>query len=206
MAVAGFEKGIKEIEVLHEQKKTTKLIIKQLKEDLEKNDDHFKSEISTLSVGRATPFLVEDITVDYYGTPTPLKQVSTISIPDPRTIVIQPWDKGQLKEIEKAINTAQLGLNPMNDGDVIRITVPQPTEESRKEMVKRLHNILEKARISARSVREEAMKEIKKMEKDNLIGEDERFTKQDEIQKIVDEYNKKLEEETEVKEKEIMTV
>ncbi len=181
-------------------------IIKQLEEDLEKNNDHFKSEISTLSVGRATPFLVEDVVVDYYGTPTPLKQVSTISIPDPRTIVIQPWDKGQLKEIEKAINNAQLGFNPMNDGDVIRITVPQPTEESRKDMTKRLHSILEKARISARSVREEAMKEIKKMEKDNLIGEDERFTKQDEIQKIVGEYNKKLEEETEVKEKEIMTV
>ena len=181
-------------------------IIKQLEEDLEKNNDHFKSEIATLSVGRATPFLVEDIKVDYYGTPTPLKQVSTVSIPDPRTIVIQPWDKGQLKEIEKAINNAQLGFNPMNDGDIIRITVPQPTEESRKEMVKRLHSILEKARVSARSIREEAMKEIKNMGKDNLISEDERFIKQDEIQKIVDEYNKKLEEEMEVKEKEIMTV
>ena len=181
-------------------------IIKQLEEGLKKNNDHFKSEISTLSVGRATPFLVEDIMVDYYGTLTPLKQISTISIPDPRTIAIQPWDKGQLKEIEKAINNAQLGFNPMNDGDVIRIIIPQPTEESRKEMVKCLHDILEKARVSARSIREEAMKEIKKMEKDNLIGEDERFTKQDEIQKIVDEYNKKLEEKTEGKEKEIMTV
>ena len=181
-------------------------IIKQLEEGLEKNNDHFKSEVSTLSVGRATPFLVEDIAVDYYGTPTPLKQVSTISISDPRTIAIQPWDKGQLKEIEKAINNAQLGFNPMNDGDVIRIIIPQPTEEGRKDMVKHLHEILEKARVSARSIREEAMKEIKNMEKDNLIGEDERFTKQDEIQKVVDEYNKKLEEETERKEKEIMTV
>ena len=181
-------------------------IIKQLEEGLEKNNDHFKSEVSTLSVGRATPFLVEDIMVDYYGTPTPLKQVSTISIPDPRTIAIQPWDKGQLKEIEKAINMAQLGFNPMNNGDIIRITIPQPTEEGRKDMVKRLHDILEKARISARNVREEAMKEIKNMGKDNLIGEDERFTKQDEIQKIVDEYNKKLEKEMEKKEKEIMTV
>jgi len=181
-------------------------IIKQLKENLEKNNDHFKSEISTLSVGRATPFLVEDVIVDYYGTPTPLKQVSTVNIPDPRTIVIQPWDKGQLKEIEKAINTARLGFNPMNDGDVIRITIPQPTEESRKDMVKRLHDILEKARISARSVREDTMKEIKNMEKDNLIGEDERFIRQDEIQKIIGEYNEKLEEEMKVKEKEIMTV
>jgi len=181
-------------------------IIKRLKEDLEKNNNHFKSEISTLSVGRATPFLVEDIMVDYYGTPTPLKQISTISIPDPRNIIIQPWDKGQLKEIEKAINMAQLGFNPMNDGNIIRITVPQPTEEGRKDMVKRLHSILEKARITARNIREKAMKEIKKLEKDNLISEDERFAKQDEIQKIVDEYNKKLEEEMNVKEKEIMTV
>lgn len=181
-------------------------IIKQLEEDLEKNNDHFKSEISTLSVGRATPLLVENIIVDHYGTPTPLKQVATISIPDPRNIIIQPWDKGQLKEIEKAINTAQLGFNPMNNGDVIRITIPQPTEEGRKEMVKHLRDIFEKARIVARNVREEAMKKIKQMEKDSLIGEDERFTKQDEIQKIVDERNKKLEEETEAKEKEIMTV
>jgi len=181
-------------------------IIKQLKEDLEKNNNRFKSEISTLSVGRATPFLVEDIMVDYYGTPTPLKQISTISIPDPRNIIIQPWDKEQLKEIEKAINMAQLGFNPMNDGNIIRITVPQPTEEGRKDMVKRLHSILEKARITARNIREKAMKEIKKLEKDNLISEDERFAKQDEIQKIVDEYNKKLGEEMNVKEKEIMTV
>ncbi len=181
-------------------------IIKQLEEGLEKNNDHFKSDVSALSIGRATPFLVEDIMVDYYGTPTLLKQVSTISVPDPRTIMIQPWDKGQLKEIEKAINMAQLGFNPMNDGDVIRITIPQPTEEGRKDMVKRLHEILEKARVSARSIREEAMREIKNMEKDNLIGEDERFTKQDKIQKIVDEYNKKLEEKMKGKEKEIMTV
>lgn len=181
-------------------------IIKQLKESLEKNNDHFKSEISTLSVGRATPFLIEDIVVDYFGTPTPLKQISTISIPDPRNIVIQPWDKGQLKEIEKAINLAQLGFNPINDGSTVRITIPQPTEERRKDLVKHLRDIFEKARIAARNAREEAIREIKKMEKDGLVGEDERFTKQDEIQKIVDEYNKRFEEETETKEKEIMTV
>ena len=178
----------------------------KLKEDLEKNDDYFKSEIVTLNMGRATPSIIENIMVDYYGTPTPLKQVATINIPDSRTILIQPWDKGQLKEIEKAINTAQLGLNPMNDGEAVRITIPQPTEERRKDLAKHLHSLLEKAKISLRNIREEAVKEIKRMEKDKEIGEDERFTKQDEIQKIVDEYNKKLEEETEKKEKEIMTV
>jgi len=178
----------------------------KLKEDLEKNNDYFRDEIVTLNVGRATPSIIEDIMVDYYGTPTPLKQVATINIPDSRNILIQPWDKGQLKEIEKAINSAQLGFNPMNDGVAVRITIPQPTEERRKDLVKHLHDLLEKAKVSLRSIREEAIKEIKRMEKDKEIGEDERFTKQDEIQKIVDEYNKKLEEETEKKEKEIMTV
>ena len=159
-----------------------------------------------MNVGRATPSLIEDIVVDYYDTPTPLKQVATISVPDSRNIMIQPWDKGQLKEIEKAINSAQLGFNPVNDGASIRIIIPQPTEERRKDLVKHLHNLLEKAKISMRNIREEAMKEIKKMEQDKKIGEDERFTKQDEIQKIVDECSKKLEEETEKKEGEIMTV
>ena len=178
----------------------------KLKEDLEKNNDYFRDEIMTLNVGRATPSIIENIVVDYYGTPTPLKQIATISIPDSRNILIQPWDKSQLKEIEKAINTAQLGFNPMNDGETVRITIPQPTEERRKDLVKHLHSLLEKAKISLRNIREEAVKEIKRMEKDKETGEDERFTKQDEIQKIVDEYGGKLEEETEKKEKEIMTV
>ena len=181
-------------------------IITKLKEDLEKNDDYFRDEIVSLNVGKATPSVLENIMVDYYGTPTPLKQVATISAPDARNILIQPWDKGQLKEIEKAINTAQLGFNPMNDGVTIRITIPQPTEERRKDLAKHLHSLLEKAKVSLRNIREEAMREIKKMEQDKEMGEDERFTKQDEIQKIVDEYGEKLEEETEKKEKEIMTV
>ena len=181
-------------------------ITNKLKEDLEKNDDFFRDEIMSLNVGRANPSVLEDIMVDYYGTPTPLKQIATVSAPDARNILVQPWDKGQLKEIEKAINTAQLGFNPMNDGVTIRITIPQPTEERRKDLVKHLHSLLEKAKVSLRNIREEAMKEIKKMEQDKEIGEDERFTKQEEIQKIVDEYDKKLKEEMEKKEGEIMTV
>ncbi len=180
--------------------------MKTLKESLEKNQDHFKNEIATLSVGRATPFLVEDIIVDYYGTPTPIKQISTISIPDAKNIFIKPWENNQLKEIEKAINLSQLGFNPVNDGDSIRITVPQPTEERRKDLVKHLRNLLEEAKISIRNAREDAMKEVKKLEKDDMISEDERFRGQDEIQKIINEENKKLEEESERKEKEIMTI
>lgn len=177
-----------------------------LKEEIEKSEKHFKNEISTLSVGKASSLLVEDISVDYYGTPTPIKQISSINIPDARNIIIKPWEKNQLKEIEKAINLAQLGFNPMNDGESIRITIPQPTEERRKDLVKHLHSLLEVAKVSIRNSREDSMKEIKKMEKESEIGEDERFRGQDEIQKIVNKGIKELEEISNRKEKEIMTI
>lgn len=177
-----------------------------LQEDLEKNMNFFKSEIASLSIGRATPHLVEDVSVDYYGTPTPLKQVATIGIPDARTITIAPFDRSILKDIEKAINLAQLGLNPGNNGEMIRIAVPQPTEERRKDLAKLLNKILENARIGVRNAREEAMKEIKNAEKNGEISEDDRFTQQEEIQKLVNEANTKLEEEAKKKEAEILTV
>jgi len=177
-----------------------------LQEDLEKNMNFFKSEIASLSIGRATPHLVEDVSVDYYGTPTPLKQVATIGIPDARTITIAPFDRSILKDIEKAINLAQLGLNPGNNGEMIRIAVPQPTEERRKDLAKLLNKILENARIGVRNAREEAMKEIKNAEKNGEISEDDRFTQQEEIQKLVNEANAKLEEESKKKEAEILTV
>lgn len=179
---------------------------KQLEKELEKNSNRFKNEISTLVIGRATPLLVEDVMVDYYGSLTPLKQVATISIPDPRSILIQPWNKEQLKDIEKAINVAKLGFNPINDGKAIRIAVPQPTEERRKELVKHLHGIMEKFKICVRNCREDMMRDIKKKEKDGIISEDEKFREQEKTQKIIDEYNKKLKEEAERKEKEIMAV
>jgi len=177
-----------------------------LKEELEKNFDYFRGEISTLSIGRATPHLVEDVMVEYYGTPTPLKSVATIGIPDPRTITIQAFDRGMLKEIEKAINLAQLGFNPVNTGDLIRIAIPQPTEERRKDLAKLLSKVLENARIGVRNAREDAMKEIKLLEKDSKISEDERFGRQEEIQEMIKQANAKLEEEAKKKEAEIMTV
>lgn len=179
---------------------------KQLENELERNNDRFKNEIVALVIGRATPSLVEDVMVDYYGSLTPIKQVATINVPDPRSILIQPWDKEQLKDIEKAINVAQLGFNPINDGKAIRIAIPQPTEERRKELVKHLYGIMEKFKICARNCREGIMRDIKKMEKDGIISEDEKFREQERVQKIIDEYNKKLEDEAEKKEKEIMAV
>ena len=181
-------------------------IINTLKEKIEKSQSFFKSEIESLSVGKATSSLIDDLLVDYFGTPTPINQVATINIPDARNILIQPWDKKQLKEIEKAINLSQLGFNPVNNGETIRITVPQPTEERRKEIVKHLHELLEEAKVAIRGAREDAMKEVKNLEKDGEIGEDERFTRQDEIQKIVNSGNEKLEEDSKRKEKEIMTI
>lgn len=178
----------------------------KLKAELEKNWNFFKNEISTLSVGRATPHLVEGIEIEAYGSMVPLKQVATINIPDPRTLSIQPFDRSQIKDIEKAIIAANLGFTPNNNGQAVIINVPQPTEERRKELTKVLGKILEDARVGVRGAREDAMKEIKAQEKAGDLSEDERFTLQEEIQKMVDEANKKLEEEAERKEKEIMTV
>lgn len=179
---------------------------KDLVNDLEKNFSFFKNELATLSVGRATPHLVEDVMIEYYGSMTPLKQVATITIPDSRTIMIQPFDRNQLKDVEKAINLANLGLNPNNNGEVIRINIPQPTEERRKEVVKLLNKFLENARIGVRNAREDAMKEVKNLEKNGEISEDERFARQEEIQEIIDKANENLENYATQKEKEIMTI
>ncbi len=181
-------------------------IVENLKKDLEKNLSHFEKELSAFCVGRAAPMLVENILVEYYGTPTPLKQISNISIPDPRTIVIQPWEKEQLKEIEKAVVEAQIGMTPVNDGTVIRLNVPQPTEEGRRDLVKKLHHKLEEARIEVRKLRDNLWKEVKELEKKGDLTEDDKFDLKDEIQKIVDEANEKLKNRSEEKEKEIMKV
>lgn len=177
-----------------------------LQAELEKNFEFFKNEISTLSVGRATPHLVENVMVEYYGTPTPLKGLATIGIPDPRTITIQAFDRGVLKDIEKAINLAQLGFNPVNTGDLIRINIPQPTAERRTDLAKLLNKLLENARIGVRNAREDAMKEIKQLEKEGKISEDERFGRAEDVQSMIKEANAKLEEEAKRKESEIMTL
>jgi ribosome recycling factor len=182
-------------------------IINLHKEDLEKSIEHFKNESSKIRTGRAHPSLVEDLMVDYYGAKTPLKQIASINTPEPRTIAIQPWDRGALAAIEGAIRSASdLGLNPMNDGILIRVNIPMLTEERRKEMVKVLNQKGEEARIAVRSVREDVLKEIKEAQKKGEISEDDEFAGKDKMQEIVDEYNKKIEEIRAKKEIEIMTV
>ena len=168
--------------------------------------EYFKSEITSLRTGRATPALVEDLEVEYYGTKTPLKAMAAISNPEPRMLTIQPWDKGAIQAIEKAIQMSPLGLNPVTDRDAIRLSIPPLTEERRKELSKLLGRFTEDARISMRREREDALRLIDAQLKNKEISEDERFRKRNEIQKIIDEINKKIEEITLAKEKEIMAV
>ncbi len=167
---------------------------------------HFEGELVKLRTGRAHPGLVEGLLVDYYGTQTPVKQMASVTVPEARQILISPWDKGSLASIEAAIRESDLGLNPMNDGVGVRITLPALTEERRKELVKVLNAKAEEAKIAIRSVREEAWKEIQEAEKEGLIGEDDKFRGKDDLQKVVDECNKQLETLREKKEGEIMTV
>ncbi|TXH07508.1 MAG: ribosome recycling factor [Candidatus Moraniibacteriota bacterium] len=184
----------------------TKDIIESKREAFQKSLDHFIAEAGALRTGRANPGIVEGLPVEYYNAQTPLKQISSISVPEPRQIVISPWDKGALTQIEAAIRESDLGLNPVNDGSVIRIMLPALTEERRRELVKTLNARAEEARISIRTTREDVWKEIQEAEKEGLIGEDDKFRGKDELQKVVDEYNAKLESVREKKEGEIMTV
>lgn len=168
--------------------------------------EHLKSEITSLRTGRATPALVEDLEVDYYGSKTQLKAIAAIGNPDPRTLTIQPWDKGAMQAIEKAIQTSPLGLNPVADRDLIRLSIPSLTEERRKELVKLLGRYVEDARIGVRKEREDSLRAIDTQFKSKEIGEDDRFRQRADIQKIVDELNKKIEDTALAKEKEIMAV
>ncbi len=176
------------------------------REDFEKAVDHFAGEAAKLRTGRANPALVEGLMVDYYGTRTPLKQMASITVPEARQIAISPWDKGSLALIESAIRESDLGLNPVNDGQLLRITLPALTEERRRDLVKALNSRAEEGRIAIRTIREEIWKEIQEMEKEGMIGEDDKFSGKDELQKIVDEYNAKIESLREKKEEEILTV
>jgi ribosome recycling factor len=167
---------------------------------------HFQAEAAKLRTGRAHSSLVEDLMADYYGTRTPIRQVASVSVPESRTIMIQPWDQSSLQAIAEAIRSSDLGLNPADDGHVIRLSLPPLTEDRRRELVKVLNTRSEEARVSVRSVREEAWKEILSLEKEGLIGEDEKFSGKDGLQKEVDRFNAEIETVRKRKEEEILTV
>lgn len=168
--------------------------------------EHFSDESAKVRTGRATPALVDHVMVDYYNVRQPLRQIASVSAPEARLIVIQPWDKGSLVMIESAIREANLGLNPANDGNVIRLSVPPLTEERRRDLVKSLNRLAEDARIAIRTVREDIWKEIQDAERSGGMGEDEKFRGKEELQKTVERYNDRVEELRKKKEAEILTV
>lgn len=164
------------------------------------------SEFRQLRTGRASLSMLDGVVVPYYGTDTPLNQVAALTIPEPSMIVAQPWDKGVIPAVEKAIRSADLGLNPSSDGKVVRIPIPPLTEERRKEMVKKAHNMAEESRTAIRQVRRDGNDKIKKLEKDHVISEDEEKRAHDEIQKVTDRYIEQVAETLKHKEAEIMEV
>lgn len=173
---------------------------------MDKTLDNLKEDFSTIRAGRANPHILDKIKVDYYGTPTPIQQVGNVSVPEARMICIQPWDASLLKEVEHAINVADIGINPTNDGKVIRLVFPELTEERRKDLVKDIKKKGENAKVAIRNIRRDAMDAIKKKGKDDGVSEDEVKEYQDDVQKSTDDYVKKIDTEVENKSKEIMTV
>ena len=165
-----------------------------------------QDDLAGIRTGRATPALVERLSVDYYGSPTPLQQLATFSVPEPRQILIKPFDPSSIKDIESSIQTSDLGLTPSNDGKVIRLTLPPLTQERRQELVRVVNARVEEGRISVRNIRRDVIKDLREFEEEKLISEDDLKRAEDDIQKITDDYVKKLDEVGEEKENEIMEV
>jgi len=176
------------------------------KEEMDLSIDFLKREFSHIRAGKATPSLLDGIKVDYYGSQTPLNQVANVSAPEPRMLVVQPWEKAMIQPIERAIHGSKLGLNPQNDGLLIRIPMPVLTEERRQELVKLARETAEKARVSIRTARRDANENIKKEVKESSLPEDSRFESEDEIQKLTDAYNTKVDELLKDKEEEILSI
>jgi ribosome recycling factor len=181
-------------------------LINKMKPEINKAVEHLKSELGGLQVGRATPALVENIEVECYGSRTAVRQLASISAPEPRMLIIQPWDPSITKDIERAISSARSGLSVAADGEIVRINIPPLNEERRKELISVLSEKLEQARIAVRLRREKVWKEIQDLAREGKIREDDKFRAKDELQDLVDEYNEKIEEMGESKKKEIMTV
>ncbi|KYH29893.1 MULTISPECIES: ribosome recycling factor [Clostridium] len=181
-------------------------IINKSQEKMEKTLAVLKKELASMKAGKANPSMLDRITVEYYGSQTPINQLANISSPEPRVLMIQPWDKNSIKSIEKAILQSDLGLNPSNDGSVIRLIIPELTEETRKQIVKKVKKAGEDAKIAIRSIRREANDKIKNLKKENQITEDEAIDAEDSIQKTTDKYVKKIDDIVNLKEKEVMAI
>lgn len=179
-------------------------ILKELEKRMKLSLEHFRKDLSKLRTGRANINLFEDIKVDYYGTLTPINQLATLGVPDPTLITIQPWDPTLLETLDKAIRSADLGLNPINDGKTLKVPIPPLDEERRREMAKRIRRMLEDEKTALRNMRRESKEEIERLEEDKKITEDDKFSGLEQLQKIMDEYTRKIEEIAAAKEKEIL--
>ena len=185
---------------------SSKDAIAQAKTRMEKAVEDFRKEMASLRTGRAHVSLLDHIRVDYHGTPMPLNQLGTLAVPDPAMIVISPWDPGAVVLIDKAIRTSDLGLNPSNDGKVVRVPIPSLTEERRRDIVKQLHKVRENHLTAVRNIRRDVKEGVEKLEKEKKISEDERKRSVDEIEKLTHQETKKIEELSAAKEKEILEV
>jgi ribosome recycling factor len=185
---------------------TVREILHHTEEKFKKSYDSVVREFSEVRTGRASPHLVEGLHIDYYGTPTLLKQLAQIAVPDAHLITIQPWDVSVIPEIEKAINKSNLGIMPSNDGKVVRLSVPQLSKDRRGEMVKQIHGMAEEGRVSLRTIRRDAKEAIEKLEKDKVVTEDDKFRGIDDLQKMVDKYIAKVDDLLKLKEKEVTEV
>ena len=181
-------------------------VLSKTKEKMEKCLTALERDYAAVRAGRANPAVLDKVMVDYYGVPTPINQMAAVSVPEARLLVIQPWDASTLREIEKAINTADIGINPQNDGKVIRLTFPQLTEEHRKTLQKDISKRGEEAKVAIRNVRRDAMDDIKKLKKDNEITEDEQKDAEKKLQDITDDYVKQVESITKKKEEEVLSI
>ena len=180
--------------------------LSELKIKSEKSLEALRKEMGRVRTGRASLGILDGVRVNYYGAPTPLAQVASLSVPDARTILIQPWDSKVLGEIEKAIQKSDLGLTPLNDGKVVRINIPPLTEERRKELVKVIKRMEEECKVALRNLRREANEQLKTAKKDKQISEDDQFKSQDEVQKLIDKLIQKAEEIVKAKEKEVLEI
>lgn len=173
---------------------------------MDKTLDALKSQYGSVRAGRANASVLDQIRVDYYGTPTPIQQIASVASPDPRTLMIQPWDASALKSIEKAIQASELGINPQNDGKVIRLAFPQLTEERRKDLIKQVRKYSEDGKVAIRNIRRDAIEDFKAQKKKSEITEDDYKVIEKDFQKITDDYIKKIEEMTSKKEKELSEI
>lgn len=181
-------------------------VMKETERKMDRSIDALKRDLTSLRTGRATPSLVDNISIDYYGTPTPLNQLASISTPDARAIMVQPWDKQALPEIEKSLMRSEMGFNPSNDGNVITVPIPPLTQERRKEMVRMLKRKIEDGKVSVRNVRRDGIDALRKMERGKEISQDENRRSQDQLQKATDAHIKAIDEVAVAKESEIMQV